>query len=196
MKSSLIKEKPLCKSYFSTINTLSLSSSLVEKEQLDKKEKENFEKNNSSLCDSSNKEQVKTIIVNDKETNDNYNNFENLNQTSTFIPITYSNKISNKSGSFNEIQKLSTDKFTFKNINNSICDFDISKETISNYDNFHNSIYSGSLMNSPCNYNQNYILNVYKSNNNTNNNYLTFPKSIFSKNSLSLIFLVRLSEKK
>ena len=185
MKSSLIKEKPLRKSHFSTINTLSLSSSLVEKEQLDKKERENFEKNNSSLCDSSNKEQVKTIIVNDKETNDNYNNFENLNQTSTFIPITYSNKISNKSGSFNEIQKLSTDKFTFKNINNSICDFDISKETISNYDNFHNSIYSGSLMNSPCNYNQNYILNVYKSNNNTNNNYLTFPKSIFSKNSLS-----------
>ena len=131
-KSFLSENNKLC------AHTLSTSAQFTLNQELSKRElskDSNFSSNSYSESNSHNNEneldQVKTIIVNGNLSDDEEENknipIGNLNETSSFIPITGTNDCSMKSNTNSHSNsKIGTDKITFKNI---ICDN--SNDTIS-----------------------------------------------------------------
>ena len=109
------ERKKSYKSLISISKRLSLSSSAnlkINKDHLEQRESiisSNVESQQSNL-----KHQVQTIIINGE---DYERNIQNLNQASSFIENTPSNKISNNSGSnFDDIKKIITNKFSLLKI--------------------------------------------------------------------------------
>ena len=152
--------KKSCKSIYSTSKSLTLSTSaylIINKDHFDKSDSISSSKIESQQ--SNQKNQIQTIIING---NDFEEKIQDPNQTSSFIPITPSNKISSHNEShFDDLSKNLTDKFTFNNNdlnsnnNNSICDE--SEDRISK-------------------------INNLSLDNNLNRNNYNKNKSIFSKN--------------
>ena len=152
--------KKSCKSIYSTSKSLTLSTSaylIINKDHFDKSDSISSSKIESQQ--SNQKNQIQTIIINGDDFEEK---IQDPNQTSSFIPITPSNKISSHNEShFDDLSKNLTDKFTFNNNdlnsnnNNSICDE--SEDKISK-------------------------INNLSLDNNLNRNNYNKNKSIFSKN--------------
>ena len=152
--------KKSCKSIYSTSKSLTLSTSaylIINKDHFDKSDSISSSKIESQQ--SNQKNQIQTIIINGDDFEEK---IQDPNQTSSFIPITPSNKISSHNEShFDDLSKNLTDKFTFNNNdlnsnnNNSICDE--SEDRISK-------------------------INNLSLDNNLNRNNYNKNKSIFSKN--------------
>ena len=152
--------KKSCKSIYSTSKSLTLSTSaylIINKDHFDKSDSISSSKIESQQ--SNQKNQIQTIIINGDDFEEK---IQDPNQTSSFIPITPSNKISSHNEShFDDLSKNLTHKFTFNNNdlnsnnNNSICDE--SEDRISK-------------------------INNLSLDNNLNRNNYNKNKSIFSKN--------------
>ena len=153
----LYKErKKSYKTPYSTSKSLSLSTSgylVINKNHFEKRDSPSSTNAETQSQQSNKIDQVQTIIIN---TDDDYErNIHNLNQTSSFIEITSSNKISNNSESnFDDIKNIVTDTFSFKNnefySNNSNSNYEESEDRNSkmNYLSLDNNISRSNLSNS------------------------------------------------
>ena len=142
------------KSRYSASKSLSLSTSaylVINKNHFEKRDSPSS--TNIESQQSNKKDQVQTIIINGDD--DNERNIHHLNQTSSFIEITSSNKISNNSESnYDNIKNIGTDTFSFKNNefnwNNTNTNYEESEDRYSkmNYLSLDNNLNMSNLSNS------------------------------------------------